>query len=103
VNDGNPWERNTTEAEELEDRFTEALADGHLSPRELADLRLRLRQNVQRHDENQHVISLGITYLRGGEASRTNYFSQTNRKQRQNARAGFRTLEGGIPDEDTAA
>jgi hypothetical protein len=89
------WLRNCTEAEDLEDAFATAAEDGILTAREIANLRLGLRRNTSRHDENASVIPLACAYLNGGESARGNYHSQVNKRERVNRSAGYRTLEGG--------
>ncbi len=101
VNAPSQWIRNCEEAEELEELFEAIIARGLPDPDEVALMRQRLRRNTQHQVEAQHVISLTLSYLKGGETARKKTNSETSRKERQNARAGLRTLrvDDGLDDD----
>lgn len=98
VNAPSLWIRNCEAAEELEELFEAIIARGLPAPDEVALMRQRLRRNTQQHVEAQQVISLTMSYLRGGEAARQKWYSQTSRKERRNGRAGLPMLPP--PDDD---
>jgi hypothetical protein len=89
------WMKQCEEAEAYEDGLLQAIADGVISEREDAFLRIGARNNTQVHDRNAHVVALSTSYLNGGEPARANYHSQVNKRQRLNQSAGYRTLGEG--------
>jgi hypothetical protein len=97
------WMKQCDEAEAYEDGLLAAIADGVITAREDAFLRIAARNNTQVHDRNAHVVALATSYLNGGEQARSKYHSQVRKRERLNQSAGYRTLgEGRAADTQSA-